>query len=147
MDNSEQLIWESELDKLFEKIQKSDSDLLMDILTIVVFNRFNSKIGKLYKIIGDMDKFTEILKEFSNEDIRLPDINDFKEALILALVYYYKNVQGFSWEEIQSLLKYEKDIPIRYGKRVASIDRTIQKQLNEILNKKKSKKETIFELE
>lgn len=144
MDN-DKLIWEEELDKLFANVQKSDSDLLMNILTIVVFNRFNSKVGKLYKIIGNMDKFSEILKEFSNQDMRFPDINDFKDALILALVYYYKKVKLYSWEEIQSLIKYEKDIPIRYGKRIASIDRTIKKQLDDILNPKSKKKESIFD--
>ena len=144
MDN-DKLIWEEELDKLFANVQKSDSDLLMNILTIVVFNRFNNKVGKLYKIIGNMDKFSEILKEFSNQDMRFPDIDDFKDALILALVYYYKKVKLYSWEQIQSLIKYEKDIPIRYGKRVASIDRTIKKQLDELLNPKPRKKESIFD--
>lgn len=144
--DNEKLIWEEELDKLFQNIKKSESDLLADILTIVVFNRFNARIGRLYRIVGDNDKFIQILKEFSCDTIKFPDVKEFKDALLLALIYYYKNIKFMSWKEIQAIFKYEKDIPIHYGKKLSCIDGTIKKQLATLL-KETPQQDNIFEMD
>lgn len=135
--------WENELEKVFKKEEKTDSEMLMNILTIVVFNRFNDKIGKLYKAIGDVNKFTEIVNLFPNQNLHFPDSEEFSDAILLALVYYYRKVKGHTWKQVQMELNFEKDIPLRFGKRVNCMKEIIRTKLNEVMSEEK-KDDDIF---
>ena len=127
-------LWEDSLKKAFEKTPKSDTEMLLNILTIVVFNRFGEDLGSLYKLIG-MEKFSKMSEMFSDKTVRFPNAEELRQALTLALTYYYKNIKGLSWVEIQKELPYERDLPLHMGKRLASLDRTIRNQLDTLLLK------------
>lgn len=131
-------LWEQDLEKAYDSTKKSDVELLYDLLNIIVFNRFGGHIGKLYKIINDVDKFSMILEEFSNKEFRFPDSDEFKKALTLAMVFYYREVLHFSWEEVQKQFPYESDIPLKYGKKISYLNKTLKEQLTEILTKEKT---------
>lgn len=126
-------LWEESLLKAFEETPKSDTEILLGILTIVVFNRFGNDLGMLYKIVG-MEKFSKITEYFSNKTLRFPEAGELRQALVLALTYYYKNVKGMDWTEVQKQLPYERDLPLHMGKRIASLNRTIKKQLEGLLS-------------
>ena len=137
--NSENLsLWEKDINDAFEKTVKTDSELFMNILSIIVFNRFNPMIGKIYKIIGDLEKFTKIIEDMSDQYFKFPNSQECKDAITLALVYYYKEVKKMNWVEVQKQLPYEKDIPIHYGKTLAHITDKMRKQLNSIMNENES---------
>lgn len=125
-------LWEENLRSAFEETVKTDAEILLNILNIVVFNRFGSDLGYLYKVIG-MEKFAKITETFSNKTIRFPEADDLRQALVLALSYYYKNIKRMSWEDVQRQLPYEHDLPLHMGKRIASLDRTIKSQLDDLL--------------
>ena len=129
-----QNLWEENLYKAFEETTKTDAEMLLNILTIVVFNRFGNDLGQLYRIIG-MEKFSKITEIFSNKTLRFPESEDLRQALVLALTYYYKNIKGMNWEEIQKQLPYERDLPLHMGKRLVSLDKTIKSQLEGLLSK------------
>lgn len=128
-------LWEEDLERAFDKTNKTDSQLFMDILTIVVFNRFNGNIGKLYKIINNMEMFTTIIETFSDLSLRFPDSKEFKDSIILAIVYYYREVQKLPWEQVQKELPYEKDLPLRFGKKVVNVNNDIKRYLDKLLVK------------
>jgi hypothetical protein len=128
-------LWEEDLERAFDKTNKTDSQLFMDILTIVVFNRFNGNIGKLYKIINNMEMFTTIIETFSDLSLRFPDSKEFKDSITLAIVYYYREVQKLPWEQVQKELPYEKDLPLRFGKKVVNVNNDIKKYLDNLLVK------------
>ena len=128
MDN----LWEESLSKAFEETTKTDAELLLNILTIVVFNRFGNDLGHIYKIVG-MENFSKITEIFSNKTVRFPDSEELRQALVLALTYYYKTIKNMTWEEVQKQLPYEPDLPLHMGKRLASLDRTIKGQLDNLL--------------
>ncbi len=120
---------EGDLESAFNNIKKEGIDLYEDIMTIVVFNQFNDNIGKLYKAIGDLEKFTEIIEIFSDYMFKFPNKEDFKKAITLSLVFYYKEIKKMEWKDIQKEIPYENDIPIRYGKKVSCVRKEIQKRL------------------
>ena len=128
-------LWEENLYKAFEATPKSDTEILMSILTIIVFNRFGNDLGHLYKIVG-MEKFSKISEVFSEKTLRFPEANDLRQALVLALSYYYRNIKHMSWEDTQRQLPYEKDLPLHMGKRLVSLDRAIKQQLDDLLEGK-----------
>lgn len=126
-------LWKVSLEEAFEKTAKDDSQIFMDILSIVVFNRFESNIGKLYSVLGDIDTFSKVIDNFSDQMFKFPNKTEFRQALVLALVYYFKVIKKMNWIEVQKQIPYEKDLPIHYGKRIASLNKEIKKQLDNIL--------------
>jgi len=133
--NSENLsLWEEDINNAFAETMRSDSEIFMNILSIIVFNRFNPMIGKFYKLIDDLEKFTKIIDEMSDQYFKFPNSQELKDAITLSLVYYYKVVKGFSWEEVQKQFPYEKDIPIHYGKTLSFITKKMKSQLDSIMN-------------
>lgn len=125
-------LWEENLFNAFKETTKTDAEILLSILTIVVFNRFGNDLGHLYKIVG-MENFSKITEIFSNKTLRFPDSEELRQALVLALSYYYKNIKGMTWEEVQRQLPYEPDLPLHMGKRLVSLDKTIRNQLDSLL--------------
>ena len=87
---------------------KPQADLVRDILTLLLLRNSykDEKILKLidvYNAVG-LDNFMSIIEAFNGETISFPSVEEFKEAIITAVAYYYKHVQNKSWKEIKEIL-------------------------------------------
>lgn len=136
-------LWEQNLDKLYATVDNKD---IGNLLKIIISENFGGNIGKLYNIINDDSKFSEIINQFSDKTIEFPNINDFTSSIILTMVYYYKEVMGYSWKQIQQLLPYERDINLRYGAKINTIRKKIRKRMDEMKEIKNENTENIFEI-
>lgn len=136
-------LWEQNLDKLYTTVDNKD---IGSLLKIIISENFGGNIGKLYNIINDDSKFSEIINQFSDKMIEFPNINDFTSSIILTMVYYYKEVMGYSWKQIQQLLPYERDINLRYGAKINTIRKKIRKRMDEMKEIKDKNTENIFEI-
>ena len=136
-------LWEQNLDKLYTTVDNKD---IGSLLKIIISENFGGNIGKLYNIINDDSKFSEIINQFSDKTIEFPNINDFTSSIILTMVYYYKEVMGYSWKQIQQLLPYERDINLRYGAKINTIRKKIRKRMDEMKEIKDENTENIFEI-
>ena len=136
-------LWEQNLDKLYSTVDNKD---VGSLLKIIISENFGGNIGKLYNIINDDSKFSKIINQFSDKTIEFPNINDFTSSIILTMVYYYKEVMGYSWKQIQQLLPYERDINLRYGAKINTIRKKIRKRMDEMKEIKDENTENIFEI-
>ena len=87
---------------------KPQADLIRDILTLLLLRNSykDEKILKLidvYNAVG-LDNFMSIIEAFNGETISFPSVEEFKEAIITSVAYYYKHVQNKSWKEIKEIL-------------------------------------------
>ena len=87
---------------------KPQADLVRDILTLFLLRNSykDEKILKLidvYNAVG-LDNFMSIIEAFNGETISFPSVEEFKEAIITSVAYYYKHVQNKSWKEIKEIL-------------------------------------------
>lgn len=87
---------------------KPQTDLIRDILTLLLLRNSykDEKILKLidvYNAVG-LDNFMSIIEAFNGETISFPSIEEFKEAIITSVAYYYKHIQNKSWKEIKEIL-------------------------------------------
>lgn len=87
---------------------KSQTDLIRDILTLLLLRNSykDEKILKLidvYNAVG-LDNFMSIIEAFNGETISFPSVEEFKEAIITSVAYYYKHIQNKSWKEIKEIL-------------------------------------------
>lgn len=87
---------------------KPQTDLIRDILTLLLLRNSykDEKILKLidvYNTVG-LDNFMSIIEAFNGETISFPSVEEFKEAIITSVAYYYKHIQNKSWKEIKEIL-------------------------------------------
>ena len=87
---------------------KPQADLVRDILTLLLL-RTSYKDEKILKLIDvynavGLDNFMSIIEAFNGETISFPSVEEFKEAIITSVAYYYKHVQNKSWKEIKEIL-------------------------------------------
>ena len=87
---------------------KPQTDLIRDILTLLLLRNSykDEKILKLidvYNAVG-LYNFMSIIEAFNGETISFPSVEEFKEAIITSVAYYYKHIQNKSWKEIKEIL-------------------------------------------
>lgn len=137
----------NDTEKLKKEFSEIDESLynLNSLLKLIMYENFGEKIELLYSLIDDKEKFSQILKSFGGISIEFPTVEEFKSAITLALVYYYKEVMHYSWGKIETLIDYERDIGLRYGSKIKKLNKSIKKQLDKVFNSVDKPKE-IFEI-
>ena len=131
------------LKKEYTEIDESINNVT-SLLKIILFENFGEKVEILYSIVDDNDKFSQMLNAFGGMCIDFPTVEEFKSLVILSLVFYYKEVMHFSWKKIEEMIPYERDISLRYGSKIKTLQKSIKKQLTK-KSKEKVQKTELFE--
>jgi hypothetical protein len=126
--------------KLKENLKtKTSKTLVHDIIKLHLFKNADKDddqlaLVDLYNYLGT-DKFIEFMGEFQGSKINVPTKDDFKDTLIISLCYYYREIEGRSWDEVKSLLNLPDLSSVKYGVKLGQLSDFIKKQLV-ILSKK-----------
>lgn len=131
------------LKKEYTEIDESINNVT-SLLKIILFENFGEKVEILYSIVDDNDKFSQMLNAFGGMCIDFPTVEEFKSLVILSLVFYYKEVMHFSWKKIEEMIPYERDISLRYGSKIKTLQKSIKKQLTK-KSKEKVQNTELFE--
>ena len=131
------------LKKEYDKIDESINNVT-SLLKVILFENFGEKVEILYSIVNDNDKFSQILNAFGGLCVDFPTVEEFKSSVTLSLVFYYKEVMHYSWKKIEHLIPHERDISLRYGSKIKTLQKSIKKQLAKE-SKEKVQKTELFE--
>lgn len=126
-------VFEKQLDELFSRKSDSEIDTIFRIVSLVINNDYsnNTDLRDLYRVI-DLESFVKVVSIFENRSVKFPSKNSVKESLMLALCYYYKEIEGWSWEQIKNSLPFDIS-SISYGIRIKSLDRFLINKINELV--------------
>ncbi len=124
-------IFESQIGEIFKK-DSSEIDSLISIISILMFKNVRDKtLLTLFKAT-DIELFTKILLLFEGRTINFPSKDNIEEIFILGTCYYYKEVEGLSWEEIKKILPFEIR-PTTYGIKINNLTALMKRKLEEIV--------------
>lgn len=126
-------IWEEQIDDLFKGKKQSEMVEFLSLLSIIMVDKYDERLIALYEIINNIDIFSTIINDFSGLTIKIPTKEDFTDTLLIALSYYYKEVKGMSWKDIQKELPYEDNIALKASKGIIKIKKELRDQLKIIL--------------
>lgn len=146
MEDDKKKEWKENLKSAYSSTDSFNKDI-RTLMEIIIYTSFGEKIGRLYKLVDDDKLFSKLVEEFENNEIQFPSKDDFTESIITAIIYYYKEVLGLSWEQIQEQLPYESDIGLRYARKINNLGAKIKKRLKQIDENKKVeiKEESLFD--
>ena len=133
-------LWDEKMNEIFQDTEQEDMDSFLQILSMVIYEKGNPLVSRLYKTV-DLDTFTRIINEFSGTTITIPKRHDFREAIITALSFYYKNIKHMDWKEIKQSLDFDDFAPLRTGRKLAKLDKIIKENILKMLEEEKTEEE------
>lgn len=130
-------VWEKRLQETFKKKNKDQTQLFLDIVSIVLFqNEKAREVGDLYSILS-LDDFIKVINLFENRTIEFPSKREVKEAIETSLFYYYKYVRGIdSYKELKEMnIIDEKEFSSRsIGRKLTKLNSKMQEEILKILS-------------
>jgi hypothetical protein len=124
-------VFEQQLDDLFVRKPESETDMLFKVLSLILYkNIHNRDIQDLYNSL-DLESFSRVVTLFDGRTVKFPTREELKDALTLALCYYYKEIEGMDWDQIKATLPFEVS-SFSYGTKIKSLDRYVYNQIGKI---------------
>lgn len=102
----------------FEKLkvqQKSESDMWKALM-------------QLYTELGSV-QFAKVISILGGKTVTFPTEDDYRDSIITALCYYYKEVENLEWDQIKERIDINKLNTIKYGIRVQQLKSFIDSQV------------------
>jgi hypothetical protein len=122
-------------DRLWTAFKPSDgncrSDLFRAINLVLCRDEKVSGVYDAYKLLG-VENFVRLIHLFDGRTVRFPTSTDLKDAIILSLCFYYREVEGLAWDEIHDR------IPFRFNSlsvthKIKSLNSVLKSELSGML--------------
>ena len=111
-------------------IENQQGDLFRAIALVFYHNEKLSDIYDAYKLLG-VEDFVRLIHLFDGRTVRFPTSSELKEAIILSLCFYYKEIEGLEWDEIHDKIPFKfSSLQIAY--KIKSLSAAIRAELVEI---------------
>ena len=133
-------VFEKQLREAFKPVADShQSDLFRAIALIFLHNEKISDIYDAYKLLG-VESFVKLIHLFDGRTIRFPTGTELKDAIILSLCFYYREIEGLTWEEVHDRIPFKfSSLTISY--KIKSLNSAIKKELTNIFKSELENKE------
>ena len=131
-----------QIKKFFKKEKKDTKDLLNNIALLIC--KIMSPKTDLYDLYAndkiDSECLNELINHYDGCYIKLPSKKEWKDYLLLTLIYCYKIVKGLNWEEVKNELNIPEDektisMTISQGLKVKNLTERIQYEYHEVIGK------------
>lgn len=127
-------VFEEQLNDIFVRSREDNNNAIIRILNILVYsNTKNQDLIDLYNLLG-VDGFVSVVSLFEGRTVKFPNKEEIKEQLLLALIYYYREIENLSWSDIKNKIPFEFST-ISYSMKIKNLNSSISKQIDEILRK------------
>lgn len=133
-------VWEEQMNELFLSREKDETNKVIEALSIILsmnYTKKNHDIIDLYNFMG-FDTFVSILSLFERRTVSFPSKEEIKDSIIFALIFYYREIKGYSWTEIKEIVPFEFS-SISYSFKLKSLNKFMIENLKEVLDDEKVK--------
>jgi hypothetical protein len=129
MFKSESSVFERQMREAFKPVDEQNS--LFSAVALVFYHNVKiSEIYDVYKLLG-VENFLRLIHLLDGRTIHLPTSVELQESILLALCFYYKEVEGLEWDEIHDKIPFQfSSISMSY--KLKSLNSAIRSELKEI---------------
>lgn len=128
-------IWEKQLGDIFKEKGKTELDIILSMIPLLLGLTYNEDQTDLYNLLG-LDTYIKFSKFFDGKTIHSVRESEIKECLQFVLLYYYKEIKGLTWKQIK------KEVPnlmransISYALRIKKINSSIKTEVDNLFKK------------
>ena len=106
-------------EKINETLSTGEESIISDLMKLCLLQKAEKDenllyFTEMYNLLG-LEKFTALVSLIDGKTITFPTKEEFKEAIILVLCYYYHIMEGRNWKEVKSILGMPDVNFIKYG--------------------------------
>ena len=106
-------------EKINETLSTGEESIISDLMKLCLLQTAEKDenllcFTEMYNLLG-LEKFTALISLVDGKTITFPTKEEFKEAIILVLCYYYHIMEGRNWKEVKSILGMPDVNFIKYG--------------------------------
>ena len=125
-------LFEKRISELFAAKPSTEFDSIMRLVTMIIADTAPSDdMVALYHLLP-MEEFVKVVNLFDGRQVRFFARKDIQDALILALCFYHKEVEGLDWKDISQKVPFAIS-PISYGSKIKKLGKIIRMNMEEIL--------------
>lgn len=129
MFKSESSVFERQMREAFKPVDEQNS-LFSAVALVFYHNAKISEIYDVYKLLG-IENFVKLIHLLDGRTIHLPASSELQESILLALCFYYRDVEGLEWDEIHDKIPFQfSSISMSY--KLKSLNSAIRSELKEI---------------
>jgi hypothetical protein len=130
MFKNESSVFERQMREALKPVDEQNS-LFSAISLVFYHNVKTSEIYDVYKLLG-MENFVKLIHLLDGRTIHLPTSAELQELILLALCFYYREVEGLDWDEIHDKIPFQfSSISMSY--KLKSLNAALKAELREIL--------------
>jgi hypothetical protein len=138
--------FDEQINSIFKKRKSDDIDLILQAVSFVLFGtQNNTDLLELYHLLG-LESFIKVVSLFSEKTVSFPRKKDLRKTILLAILYYYKEILGMSWETIKKDFPFEIS-SISFGIQLKNLKVFVKQKLSEIFRKYSKNKKIIGQLD
>lgn len=119
--------------------ENPSKELVKDLIRLNIFKNAEKDekalaLVELYNLLG-VEKFMDVMELLGGKTVKFPNKSDFKETIQIALCYYYRQFNGYSWDQIKELIQDDDLSSVKLGVRVQQLQRFINEYSDKIVRK------------
>lgn len=124
-------IFEEQLNDIFLHSTEDKNNLILESLSLLLrMPSSNKDLIDLYNLLG-LEGFVSVMTLFENRTITFPSKHEVKELILTALIFYYREVENLSWEEIKNKIPFEFS-SISYSIKIKKLNKFLSDKLYEL---------------
>ncbi len=119
---------------MMARIKLSDVDLILATLSVVIYStETNVDIIELFNLL-DLDSFIKIISLFDGRTVQFPTKKQFRNSLLLSILYYYREIKKMEWEDIKKEFPFDIS-SISYGIQIKNLNSWVKDKMVQLLKK------------
>lgn len=130
-------VWEYRIKETFANKSKDSKveNQLWEIINLILYENSKDRILiDLYNVL-DRETFVKVISLIDGRTFQPPSKKELEESILLAILYYEKEIKNKTWPQIQE--EFDFEIPtIKYGIRIRNFDSWIKQKIHEIIRQK-----------
>ena len=136
MENNYTDYWEHRIKETFKNKEKSDPEyLLWHIISLLLYqDAHDTTLIEVFKLFKNKENFVKLVSLLDGRNFKAPTKKDLEEKILLAILYYEKEILKKNWEEIKKEFHFNFST-VKYGIRIKNLDNWIKQKINEIIRK------------
>lgn len=129
-------VWEYRIKKAFEKkTRATEEDIIWEIVSLILYQTDkDGLLVKVYKLFENKTDFIKLISLLDGQRFNSPTKKEVEETLLLAILYYEKEINSKSWSDIKSEFDFNIS-SIKYGIRIKNMDNWLKQKIQELLRK------------
>ena len=133
---------QNQIDTFFKQEKKTTQDLLHQI-SLLMF-KLNSDDNDLYELYKneriDNDTLTELVNYYDGGTVTFPTKKEYKNNLLLIMIYYLKILKQQSWDQVKKQLKLSEtelanSTTISIGRQLMELNVKIKEEFKDMVKK------------